>query len=317
MQSRFDLPDHDLSNSEPLDSRRLRAFWLIAQTGSIATAATAMHLTPSAMSHSLKSLEQDLGCELFERRGHRAILTGPGARLVPRVELILKEMSLMRRELTLLNQWDRGLLRLGVPASACEYFMPDVLLEFRECFPNCELDVVSVDAKPALEMVRGGSLDLAIGLADGKPSEVNTRLLFQDELLIVVSPRHSWARLKQVTAKELNGHKLIVYNRDSLSTAMVQKHLEMIGVQQAGFVTLSSMEAIKEMARVGLFPGVVASWVALHDIEVGTLKGLRMAGPPLCRQWAALWSEHRPLTVMAQTLIGLCQDVTALAPYGS
>lgn len=301
---------------EPLDSRRLLAFWLIAKTGSIATAAGAMHLTPSAMSHSLKSLEEELGCALFERRGHRALLTGAGERMLPRAMRILEEMALVRQELLLLNQWGRGSLRLGASAAACQHVLPDVLLEFRECFPDCELDVASVDSNVAVEMVQSGALDVAISVTNGKPAEVAMQPLFEDELLVVVSPRHPWAKLKRVGAKELHGQKLIVYNRDSYSSALMRSHLESIGATQLSFVTLSSMEAIKEMARVGLCPAVMAPWVADHDLRTGMLTAVRLSGPRLRRQWASIWPERRPLNIMAQVFVGLCRDVTANAPFG-
>ncbi len=300
---------------EPLDSRRLLAFWWIAKTGSIATAANSMHITSSAISHSLKSLEDELGCQLFERRGHRALLTGAGNRMLPRVEGILSEMSLIRDELLLVNQWGRGFLRLGSSAAACQYILPDVLLEFRECFPDCELDVASVDAPSAVEMVRSGALDLAITIAQGKQAELAARPLFDDDLLVVVSPRHPWARAKRITAKDLQGQKLIVYNRDSLTAALIRAHLASIGAERVSFITLNSMEAIKEMARVGLCPAVLAPWVLDRELQAGTLKAVRLSGPRLRRHWAALWPERRPLNIMAQVFVGLCRDVTSVSPF--
>lgn len=300
---------------DPLDGRRLLAFWWIAKTGSIATAASAMHLTSSATSHSLKSLEDELACRLFERRGHRALLTAAGERMLPRVEAILREMRLIRDELVQLNEWGRGLLRLGASAAACQYILPDVLLEFRECFPECEIDVASVDAPSAVEMVRSGALDLALTLAPSQPAGLALRPLFDDELWVVVSPRHPWTKLKRVSAKDMRGQKLIVYNRDSLTARMVRSHVESIGAERVSFVTLNSMEAIKELARVGLCPAVVAPWVAQRELEAGALTAVRLSGPRLRRQWAALWLENRPLNVMAQVFVGLCRDVTSLAPF--
>jgi LysR family transcriptional regulator, low CO2-responsive transcriptional regulator len=295
---------------DPLDSRRLLGFVLIAKSGSIATAAQGMRLTPSAMSHALKALEEDLGCQLFERRGHKAILTGAGERLLPRAERIISEMTLARDEQRQFSQWGCGTLRVGASAAACQYFLPDVLLEFRECFPNCELDVISVDAQPAVEMIRNGELDLAICVLESETSQLASQPLFEDELILVVNPLHPWAKLSRVTAKELKQQKLSVYNRNSVSTALVRQHLQQLGAERVSFLTISSMEAIKEMARVGLCPGVVASWVAQPDLLAGTLKSVRLSGPRLKRQWVALWPEERPLNIMAQTLVGLCRDVT-------
>ena len=206
-------------------------------------------------------------------------------------------------------------MRLGASSAACQYILPDVLLEFRECFPECEIDVASVDAPSAVDMLRGGTLDLALTLTHSSQSGLAARPLFEDELVVVVSPRHPWAALKRVSAKDLRGQKLIVYNRDSLTAQMIRNHLAAIGAERVSYVTLNSMEAIKEMARVGLCPAVVAPWVAERELKAGALKPLRITGPRLRRHWAALWPENRPLSVIAQVFVGLCRDVTTLAPF--
>jgi DNA-binding transcriptional LysR family regulator len=274
-----------------------------------------MHLTSSALSHSLKSLEDELACRLFERRGHRALLTAAGERILPRVEGILGEMRLIRDELLLQSRWGHGLLRLGASAAACQYILPDVLLEFRECFPECELDVTSVDAPSAVEMVRDGTLDLAITLGHGKQAGISLRPLFDDELWIVVSPRHPWAAARRVSARDMLNQKLIVYNRDSLTAQLIRTHLDYIGAEGVRFLTLNNMEAIKEMARVGLCPAIVAPWTADRELQTGALQGVRLSGPRLRRHWAALWPDSRPLNIMAQVFVGLCRDVTSVAPF--
>jgi len=307
------------TKTEPLDSRRLKLFLLIAQSGSIASAASAAGLTSSAVSHSLKTLEEELGNPLYERRGHRVILTSAGRRLIPRAEKILAEMQLIRDEQGQLREWGCGVLRIGTPASICQHILPDVLLEFRECFPDCELEVISVDSLEAHEMIREGSLDLAIAISKSESEShepgISSKTMFQDELMVVVSPRHPWATLTRLSAEELSGQKLILYRRDSLSSKLVQRHLSKIGATKTSSLSLSSIDTIKEMAKVGLCPGVVARWVVQDELASGKLVSIPLSKKNLSRNWAALWQTSRPLGIMAQTLIGLCQDVTRAAPY--
>jgi DNA-binding transcriptional LysR family regulator len=109
--------------------------------------------------------------------------------------------------------------------------------------------------------------------------------------------------------------KLIVYNRDSLTARLIRTHLDYIGAEGVSFLTLNNMEAIKEMARVGLCPAIVAPWTADRELQTGALQGVRLSGPRLRRHWAALWPDSRPLNIMARVFVGLCRDVTSVAPF--
>ena len=82
----------------PLDSRQLRAFGILARTGSFTEAARELHLTQSAVSHAIRALEEDVGCRLLDRTGKKATLTQSGEQLLQRADRILAEMELARHD---------------------------------------------------------------------------------------------------------------------------------------------------------------------------------------------------------------------------
>lgn len=92
-QGRFD-------HIETVDSHKLHMFYIIATCGSIGDAARRMHLTRSALSHAIRSLEQDLGCVLFHRHERSISLTPCGEKLVPLAECILKKMAALRERMS-------------------------------------------------------------------------------------------------------------------------------------------------------------------------------------------------------------------------
>src|SRR5579859_6872932 len=104
--------------SLPLDAKQLRAFSILARTGSFTQAARELHLSQSAVSHSMKALEQDVGCRLLDRMGKKVLLTQAGEQLLHHAQKILQEMSATRDSLERLGKWGKGRLRLGVSATA-------------------------------------------------------------------------------------------------------------------------------------------------------------------------------------------------------
>ena len=87
-----------------LDSRKLLAFTTLARVGSFTLAAREMHLTQSAVSHAIKSLEQDLACRLFDRLGRHVSLTAAGRQLLDHADKILSEMRIAREDLEALGK---------------------------------------------------------------------------------------------------------------------------------------------------------------------------------------------------------------------
>jgi DNA-binding transcriptional LysR family regulator len=87
-----------------LDSRKLLAFTTLARVGSFTHAARELHLTQSAVSHAIKSLEQDLECRLFDRLGRHVGLTAAGRQLLEHADKILNEMKTAREDLMALGK---------------------------------------------------------------------------------------------------------------------------------------------------------------------------------------------------------------------
>src|SRR5437868_13164763 len=113
--------------NQPLNSRQLRAFVTLVRTGSFTLAAKELYLSQSAVSHSMKALEQDVGCRLLDRVGKTVLLTQAGEQLLQRTEKILREMGEARQELHHLSKWGKGRLRIGASTTACQHILPAVL----------------------------------------------------------------------------------------------------------------------------------------------------------------------------------------------
>lgn len=84
----------------PLDSRQLLAFVTVVRRQSFTLAAQELHLTQSAVSHSMRALESDLGCRLLDRSGRRLVLTEQGGQFYRNAERILREMEQARLDLS-------------------------------------------------------------------------------------------------------------------------------------------------------------------------------------------------------------------------
>src|SRR6266540_3791107 len=154
----------------PLDSRQLRAFCVLARTGSFTQTARELHLTQSGISHSMKALENDTGCRLLDRLGKKVVLTQAGEQLLKHAMKILSEMETARDSLKQLGKWGRGRLRLGASTTACQHLIPPVLREFKESFPEHTIAIEVGDTSAIVSSLLRHRIDLAIAIEpDSEP----------------------------------------------------------------------------------------------------------------------------------------------------
>ena len=132
----------------------MRAFVALARTGSFTLTAKELYLSQSAVSHSIKALEQDVGCRLLDRMGKKVLLTQAGEQLLRSAQKILAEMSEARESLQHLGKWGRTRLRIGASTTACQYILPVVLRELKESFPEGLIRVEPGDTTEAIALLR-------------------------------------------------------------------------------------------------------------------------------------------------------------------
>src|SRR5437660_1539130 len=166
----------------PLDSRQLRAFCVLARTGSFTETARELHLTQSGISHSMKALEGDVGCRLLDRLGKKVLLTQAGEQLLQHAQKILQEMESAREMLGRLGKWGVGRLRLGASTTACQHLIPTVLREFKESFPDYSITIEPSDTSELVESLLRQRIDLAISLEVQREPQLEFHPLFTDQL---------------------------------------------------------------------------------------------------------------------------------------
>jgi DNA-binding transcriptional LysR family regulator len=294
-----------------LDSRQLNAFAALVRCGSFTLASKELFLTQSAVSHAIKALEDDLGCRLVDRVGKRVQLTPAGEQFLRHAENILREMNSARSEIEVLSKWGHGRLRVGASTTACQHLLPAVLREFRESFPKCVIRIEPGDQSRQLELLRAGHVDLAFLLEpQGQVSEELVFVpLFEDELRLFVAPQHPWAHLGLVPREELETETLILYNKASYTFRLVSNYLKEEKIVLSNFIELGSMEAIKELVKLGLGAGVLAPWIAGSELEDGTLVSLPLGPRKLRRQWSVAYWKGRRLALAEEIFVGLCETV--------
>ena len=295
----------------PLDSRQLRAFATLARTASFTAAGRELFLSQSAISHSMRALEEDVGCRLFDRVGKKVTLTLAGEQLLQSAEKILGEMTHARESLGRLGKWGRGRIRIGASTTACTYVLPTVLREFKESFSHYAVTIVPADTAQMLSLVNDGRVDLALTLEPKAEEKLVFDPVFEDELVFLMSPRHPWADAGVVERREVPLQNYVLYDRNSYTFRLVDDYFRQDRLVLNTFIELGSMEAIKELVKLNLGISILAPWIAREELQSGSLVALPLGKRKLRRQWGIVRWRSRTLNLAEETFVALCREVTA------
>ncbi|MGH9603496.1 MAG: LysR family transcriptional regulator [Terriglobales bacterium] len=290
-----------------LEVRHLKLLAAVAEEGSLTGAARRLHLTQSALSHQLRDAEEKLEARLFLRLRRRMVLTPAGEQMLQSARRVLTELEVAEGRVRKQASNAHGVLRLSTQCYTCYHWLPELLRDFRQCHPGVEVRIDAEATRAPLEALLDGRLDLVLTSNAPRDPRLRVRTLFEDELLVILPPRHALARGKYIQPQQLAGETVILYppRKDSF---LINLYMAPAGSQPAEVLEVPLTEAIIELVKAGL--GVsflarwaVAPWVAKREVVARpiTRQGCR-------RQWSAVTLRRGESRPYVEEFIGLLGD---------
>jgi DNA-binding transcriptional LysR family regulator len=260
----------------------------------------------------MKALESDIGCRLLDRLGKKTALTQAGEQLLQHAHRILQEMETARESLTQLAKWGHGRLRVGASTTACQHLIPPVLREFKESFPDHVITIEPGDTGELVNTLLRHRIDLALSLEVDKEPQLEFHPLFSDELQFIVGALHPWGQARRVERSEIPRENYILYSKRSLTFRLIEEYFQREQMVLNTVMEVGSMEATKELVKLGLGVSILAPWIAKKEIEEGSLVSLPLGRRKLSRHWGILYCRGKRLNLAEATFIGLCESACAL-----
>jgi DNA-binding transcriptional LysR family regulator len=251
-----------------MDLEALQTFLAVAETGSFSRAAERVYLTQPAVSKRIAALETSLGTRLFDRIGRRVQLTEAGQALLARTRGILNELEDVRRSLTNLSGHVAGPLSLATSHHIGLHRIPGALKRFHARYPEVRLDLRFMDSEQACHAVMRGELELAVvTLPPARLPQLESELVWDDPLEVVVAPAHPLAAHASVATRALIEHPAILPGPGTYTREIILKALGAARNRIRVDMTTNYLEVLKMLASIGL------GWTALPRTMIdGDLK---------------------------------------------
>jgi DNA-binding transcriptional LysR family regulator len=232
---------------------QLQAFLAVAETGNFGQAAQKCGVTQSTISRQIQSLETDLGLPLFHRTA-QAKLTLGGERLLPKARKICQEWQSATQELTDLMAGKQPELCIAAIHSVCAHYLPPVLQQFCQNYPDVQLRVTALGSDRALKVLRDGLVDVAIVMNNRfltSSPEMLVDVLYDEPVEVLMAADHPLSKYEQVPWSELVRYPQVVFKDGYGMQRLVQERFSRLGATLQTAMELNTLDAFRGVVRQG------------------------------------------------------------------
>ena len=227
--------------------------------------ANALFTSQSGVSKQIKDLEDELGIDIFVRRGKRLTgLTEPGKAVHQLIERMLLDAENMRRVARQYADEDTGHLVVATTHTQARYALPKVVREFTRVFPKVQLALRQGSPRQIAQMLVDGEADIAISTeALDRSADIVTFPCYSWHHIVVVPKQHPLVGREKVTLEDVADYPIITYDRDFTGRSHIDESFAKAGAMPDVVLTAIDADVIKTYVELGMGVGIVAAMA--HD----------------------------------------------------
>src|SRR5712664_2916276 len=272
-----------------MELSQLRTFRVVAETLNFTRAAERLHLTQSAVSHQIKALEKELGEPLFIRTKRGVKVSQVGKVALEHAERILDEAEAMLEHVSGREHTPIGRVRAAAATQAFVHLFAPLFESFMRKHPRIELSFrTTVSTDQTVTDILDGAADVGFASVPVYSPTLHVTELLEDELVLVVGKKHPLANQQEVTVKQLEGERLILFERGASIRRTTDAFLKEANIRLKPALESNDTYFIKLMVEHGLGVSLLPGWAVRDEVLDEKLARLQIAGRHLRRKVAML-----------------------------
>jgi LysR family transcriptional regulator, transcriptional activator of the cysJI operon len=289
-----------------MDTRQLAAFCAVVERKSFSQAAERLGVTQPAVSLQIRSLEERLGQQLFDRSGRRVEPTEAGLRLYRGAQRLLTlERQVLEDMAGEAEGPLRGQLAIGASTGPGGTVVPVLLCEFAEAHPEVAVDLSISDTQTIVDRVARREVELGIVGATPRNRSVAYEPFFRDEVVLVCPPGHRFAG-RTVALDDLRDEPLIVMQEGAGVRQVIEDELRQAGTRLRDLdvrLELGLQESVKSAVEAGHGVTFISRTAVEPELTAGTLAAARVRGLEPSREISLVRAAGRVATRVAEAFV--------------
>lgn len=280
--------------------KQLRALSATVAAGTMVGAASALHVTPPAVSQHLRQLERWAGLPLLERTDRGYVPTTAGRELVATMGRIEEELAACDRSLQMMREAEAGSVALGAVSTA-KYFAPQALAAFWHQHPEVDIALEIGNRSQIVERLAERDLDLVI--MGSPPVELDCvhHHIGEHPHVAIAGPDHPLVG-GPISLERFARATFVVREPGSGTRGLMERLFAPLDLQPRIAMVMASNESIKQAVMAGLGVSVISAHTVATELADGRLVVIDVDGLPVMRRWYAVRLANHRLLPAAQAL---------------
>ncbi len=259
----------------------LRVFVTAAEELNFSRAASRLHLSQSAVSQNIQSIEKSYGVELFMRHGRSVQLSEVGQAILPMAREVLNSMRLLEDSLVNVKGEVAGELTIGCSTTSGKYILPNLLAAFRREYSLVRSRVAISSRSSIVERLIDQTLALGVMSRRVEHRDLEYMPLLEDHVILIVPTNHPWADYGRALPADLLDQPFIRREDSSGTSEVVFTALKQHGIMPDMLnvvMELGNAEAIEMAVEEGIGVAFVSELVAARGLALGRVKRVDVEG---------------------------------------
>lgn len=256
----------------------------VEKQGSLTAAADVLCVTQSALSHSMKKLEQQLGTDIWLREGRSLRLTQAGQYLLAVAGRVLPQLDLAEERLRQFAQGERGALRIGMECHPCYQWLLRIVSPYLSAWPDVDVDVKQKFQFGGIGALFGYEIDLLVTPDPLFKPGLQFVPVFDYEQVLVVAGSHPLARAEYVLPRHLDREVLITYPVATDRLDIYNQFLLPAGIAPRRHKTIETTDIMLQMVASGRGVAALPRWLVLEYASKMDVVPVRLGRKGIAKQ---------------------------------
>ena len=294
-----------------MDLHYLKLFNTLASELSFSRAADVLFISQPAVSMQIKKFEAELGFRLFDRVGKGLQLNENGRLLYSYSKQIFELVDEAEFELSQHKTLIGGVINIGASNTPGSYILPRIIGEFVEIYPQVNINLHIANTYEIETLILENKLDFAVNGGEHPDNRnIYWEKLSNDEVLLVASADSKLVSDGLIDCIELDSARFVTHEKNSQIYKMVEEIMDELGLQRKFYMTLGSIDAVKQAVLVGLGITAIPRSAIINELHFGQLKEIKLRDHP--QSWIypynLIYLKNKHITIAAKKLIELIKQ---------
>lgn len=283
------------------DLADLRAFIAVAEHSSFSAASTELHLSQPALSRRIDKLENALGARLFQRTTRKVALSAEGREFLRRARELLDGLEESMMNIRAVATRLRGEVTVACVPSAVRYFLPQVLRDYHQHYPQIVVRIIDEGANGVLAAVANGEADFGLNYIGTQEPDLDFEPILKERFVLACRKDHALAKRKKVAWSELSRHDYLTVTKASGNRIILEQALADVAARPHWFCEVRHVMSVVGLVEAGLGVAAVPR-LAMPPADHPLLVSVPLVEPAVTRTMGLIRLRSRRLAPAAQQL---------------